>query len=64
MYPNPASNAAHGSEHIVLFEFLGRILGKALCTRGTMTLRYRRTMTLSRLFATVVLPAMLGRRAK
>jgi hypothetical protein len=32
MYPNPASNAVHGSEHIVLFEFLGRILGKALRT--------------------------------
>jgi ubiquitin-protein ligase E3 C len=28
MYPNPASGAAHGSDHIVLFEFLGRILGK------------------------------------
>jgi ubiquitin-protein ligase E3 C len=30
MYPNPSSGAAHGSDHIVLFEFLGRILGKAL----------------------------------
>jgi ubiquitin-protein ligase E3 C len=30
LYPNPSSRAAHGSEHIVLFEFLGRILGKAL----------------------------------
>lgn len=30
MYPNPSSAAAHGSDHIVLFEFLGRILGKAL----------------------------------
>jgi ubiquitin-protein ligase E3 C len=30
MYPSPASAAAHGSDHIVLFEFLGRILGKAL----------------------------------
>lgn len=30
MYPNPSSNAAHGSDHITLFEFLGRILGKAL----------------------------------
>lgn len=28
MYPNPASGAAHGADHIVLFEFLGRILGK------------------------------------
>ena len=30
MYPNPSSKMAHGSDHIVLFEFLGRILGKAL----------------------------------
>jgi ubiquitin-protein ligase E3 C len=30
LYPNPSSGAAHGSDHIVLFEFLGRILGKAL----------------------------------
>lgn len=30
MYPNPSSKLAHGSAHIVLFEFLGRILGKAL----------------------------------
>lgn len=30
MYPNPASGAAHGSDHVILFEFLGRILGKAL----------------------------------
>lgn len=30
LYPNPSSRAAHGSDHIVLFEFLGRILGKAL----------------------------------
>ena len=31
LYPNPSSGAAHGPEtHIVLFEFLGRILGKAL----------------------------------
>jgi len=30
MYPNPSSRLAHGSDHIVLFEFLGRILGKAL----------------------------------
>lgn len=30
MYPSPASGAAHGPDHIVLFEFLGRILGKAL----------------------------------
>lgn len=30
MYPNPSSHAAHGSDHIMLFEFLGRILGKAL----------------------------------
>ena len=30
MYPSPASGAAHGADHITLFEFLGRILGKAL----------------------------------
>jgi len=30
MYPNPSSKLAHGADHIVLFEFLGRILGKAL----------------------------------
>lgn len=30
LYPNPSSGAAHGSDHIILFEFLGRILGKAL----------------------------------
>lgn len=30
LYPNPSSGAAHGSDNIVLFEFLGRILGKAL----------------------------------
>jgi ubiquitin-protein ligase E3 C len=30
MYPNPSSGAAHGSDHITLFEFLGRILGKSL----------------------------------
>lgn len=30
LYPNPSSFAAHGSDHIVLFEFLGRILGKSL----------------------------------
>ena len=30
LYPNPSSGAAHGTDHIVLFEFLGRILGKAL----------------------------------
>ncbi|KAL3786367.1 hypothetical protein ACHAWO_005304 [Cyclotella atomus] len=30
MYPNPSSRLAHGSDHIILFEFLGRILGKAL----------------------------------
>ena len=26
MYPSPASSSAHGRDHIVLFEFLGRIL--------------------------------------
>jgi hypothetical protein len=30
MYPNPVSKFVHGSDDIVLFEFLGRILGKAL----------------------------------
>lgn len=30
LYPNPSSRAAHGSDDIMLFEFLGRILGKAL----------------------------------
>jgi ubiquitin-protein ligase E3 C len=30
LYPNPSSAAAHGSDHVVLFQFLGRILGKAL----------------------------------
>ena len=30
LYPNPSSGKAHGDDHIVLFEFLGRILGKAL----------------------------------
>jgi len=30
MYPNPSSGAAHGSDHVTLFAFLGRILGKAL----------------------------------
>ena len=30
MYPSPMSFAAHGADHVVLFEFLGRILGKAL----------------------------------
>eukprot|EP00536_Pseudo-nitzschia_multiseries_P001810 jgi/Psemu1/251020/estExt_Genewise1Plus.C_230138 len=30
MYPNPSSGAAHGVDHIGLFKFLGRILGKSL----------------------------------
>ena len=30
MYPNPTSKLAHGADHVILFEFLGRILGKAL----------------------------------
>jgi len=30
LYPNPSSRSAHGSVSIVMFEFLGRILGKAL----------------------------------
>ena len=30
LYPNPSSRSAHGSISVVMFEFLGRILGKAL----------------------------------
>ena len=30
LYPNPSSRAAHGQDSIVLFQFLGRILGKSL----------------------------------
>lgn len=30
LYPNPASLKAHGDDHLMLFGFLGRILGKAL----------------------------------
>eukprot|EP00554_Chaetoceros_debilis_P010606 CAMPEP_0194108264 /NCGR_PEP_ID=MMETSP0150-20130528/8003_1 /TAXON_ID=122233 /ORGANISM="Chaetoceros debilis, Strain MM31A-1" /LENGTH=932 /DNA_ID=CAMNT_0038796929 /DNA_START=1307 /DNA_END=4105 /DNA_ORIENTATION=+ len=30
LYPNPNSRDAHGSDSIILFEFLGRILGKAI----------------------------------
>ncbi len=30
LFPNPSSRAAHGSDSIILFEFLGRILGKAI----------------------------------
>jgi len=30
MYPSPLSQMIHGSLHLTLFEFLGRILGKAL----------------------------------
>jgi len=30
MYPNPSSGAAHGNDHIELFMFLGRVLGKSL----------------------------------
>jgi len=30
LYPNPSAQSAHGSDSIVMFEFLGRILGKAL----------------------------------
>jgi ubiquitin-protein ligase E3 C len=28
MYPSPSSSTVHGLDHIILFEFLGRILGK------------------------------------
>lgn len=30
LYPNPSSRAAHGSDDVILYEFLGRILGKAI----------------------------------
>jgi len=30
LYPNPSSEKAHGDDHLLLFGFLGRILGKAL----------------------------------
>ena len=37
LFPSPLSSSAHGSDHIVLFEFLGRILGKALYEGITST---------------------------
>lgn len=41
LYPNPSSGAAHGTpDHIVLFEFLGRILGKALFEGITINPRF------------------------
>jgi ubiquitin-protein ligase E3 C len=40
LYPNPASAAAHGSEHVVLFAFIGRILGKALYEGITINPRF------------------------
>jgi ubiquitin-protein ligase E3 C len=40
LYPNPSSGAAHGSEHVVLFAFLGRILGKALYEGITINPRF------------------------
>ncbi len=39
MYPNPSSGMVHGSEHLRLFEFLGRILGKALYEGITVSTR-------------------------
>jgi hypothetical protein len=36
LYPNPSSNAAHGSDDIILFEFLGRILGMLPCQSAAM----------------------------
>jgi len=30
LYPSPSARSAHGSDSVVMFEFLGRILGKAL----------------------------------
>jgi ubiquitin-protein ligase E3 C len=40
LYPNPSSSAAHGSEHVVLFAFIGRILGKALYEGITINPRF------------------------
>ena len=40
MYPNPSAAAAHGRDSIVLFEFLGRILGKALFEGITISPRF------------------------
>ncbi|KAL7575887.1 hypothetical protein ACA910_003199 [Epithemia clementina (nom. ined.)] len=40
MYPSPMSSSAHGRDHIVLFEFLGRILGKALYEGITIQPRF------------------------
>jgi len=30
LYPNPLSTTAHGPDNIIIYEFIGRILGKAL----------------------------------
>ena len=40
MFPSPMSGSAHGSSHTVLFEFLGRILGKALYEGITIQPRF------------------------
>lgn len=41
LYPNPLSRTVHGStDHVVLFEFLGRILGKALYEGITISPRF------------------------
>ena len=37
LYPNPSSRAAHGSESIILFEFLGRILGVCMHAFSTIS---------------------------
>lgn len=30
VYPNPSSKAAHGPDNIIMYEFLGRVVGKAM----------------------------------
>lgn len=41
LYPSPASATVHGAtDHVVLFEFLGRILGKALYEGITISPRF------------------------
>uniref|UniRef100_A0A7S1VV74 HECT-type E3 ubiquitin transferase n=1 Tax=Grammatophora oceanica TaxID=210454 RepID=A0A7S1VV74_9STRA len=40
MYPNPASFSAHGSDHVTLFEFLGRILGKSMYEMITISPKF------------------------
>eukprot|EP00871_Galdieria_phlegrea_P002171 jgi/Galph1/2955/GphlegSOOS_G1625.1 len=50
LYPNPASHVLVGSIHLEMFEFLGRILGKALFDRILVDLH----------FATFFLSKLLG----